>query len=405
MLRHDNPRHRYSGKDVTVLASAVLGLPPHIRPLWSITPSTYLALSKCTLRALWSRIGQANLLPNHPSAYLGRIIHRTIEELGTSEAPTWSDARFEEAWAIQEHRVESELKGGWMTQHLIPLHNVVIDYSLNKELCRQAVKTIQEAGIVEPKHGGAGAGGAFELDLRTSDGIISGRADMVRLGEEGLEIIDYKSGRAHLEGIWSKSNEALDEAAIQLKIYAALYFLDRDVWPDALGVMVGGKVIKIGFDARECLELIARARASLNRVNCIIRTNHYSRRRLISALAIPNPTTCRLCGFRPVCGPYWEARTRTPRLGWPHDVRGNIVQCSDWGTGRKCLTVIDDATGKEIQVTGITVPRHPALQCGATRIGLYSLEPYWTGASTFRESILTTIYRMDDLVEGDAIVA
>jgi RecB family exonuclease len=347
-----------------------------LKPLLRISPSRYSALRDCALREIRASDHQLPLLPTSPSARLGTIAHKLLQ-LAFSGALADEHA-MQACWEEEVQIHEQEMKNNPLEKHLIPLPNYTNNYHVKQimtyNMARPVLRENTGQAVKVKKQD-------TEVWVQTEDGKIGGKIDLVRHSEKGIFIVDYKTG-AVLDSELS-GNVVKVEYQNQLKMYAALYYLSKKLWPNGL-VLVGlnQSEYNIPVDQDECLLLIKTATEYLDELNKRIEAGEN-----IDAFAAPMPETCRFCTYRPACKKYWASRNN--QLGWPADFFGTVSEKKILGNG--LLRVELHNEGARITIRGLSPQRHLFLNNGCTRAMFCNLGRDIV-EGCFREMPMTTGY-------------
>jgi hypothetical protein len=356
--------------------------PSPISPIKKISPTRFVSLKSCCLKGVWESNNSPSLLPSSPYAIIGKVIHQIMEYMGEGKIET--NESFEEKWDLFIKKEEKKLSDSWLENHLVPLSSSVKNYDEKKELCRLSVKsvlkskpqTILKYRPLPPME--------CELWLKTHDGICVGKADCVKVSDNFVEIIDYKSTE-------TVGPEKLKGYSTQLKLYGALYHETYGIWPSLLKIkLISDKQIEVPFTKEECEKLLNDAKKTFHEVNDII-SKVSKTKNLILELANPSPEACHFCNFRPICTSYWETRKSSPEELWPSDLQGKIVRKEPWGKNRIYLEV--EIENQEIvKVVDLLPERHPALEISNSEIAIFSLNKNTKNPRIYHEGQLTVVY-------------
>jgi len=342
-----------------------------LQPLKRISPSRYLSLKNCQLREIYSSTG-ISLLPRSPAAHIGTAIHDMLEL--SVKGRMQSDEDFNSAWDNIIRRIETGMHDSPLERHLVPLNLSVFNFEVKKVLTR---KMISAHYSYFPRTGSVGLKNA-ETWVKTADGKISGRIDLVDKTSEGIEITDYKTGK-----ILKNGGQIKEEYLVQLKMYAALYNETHGVWPDKLSLLgLDMDKVIIDVDKKECSNLIEDAKKMLNETNELIEAGLQA-----EDFAEPSPANCRFCLFRPACNKYWEASKETG--DWPLDAKGRLKDKKVLLNSTYRITLQSDKGGSVIR--GLSQNRHSYLNDDVKEILLCNLKND-TIAGSYMENMLTTGY-------------
>lgn len=303
--------------------------PLQIAPMNRISPSRFTSLRQCVLSAACTAGKQPRLLPASPKAILGTISHRLLELAARGELPETVDGiRLEWDSMVAEAEVklgEDELERRWL-----PLSIFVQDYQVRRARACNAAHSLQAFSGTHHRtievESTPGKRYSLEQALSTEDGLVGGVIDCLILTPDGWVVRDYKTGPindASLEQVVKVAYE------VQLKIYAALVWLQKGCWPARLELVpLDGLPVTVPFEPNECLVLLQECKDSLIMANDRIR-NHLSmhEKEDLHLLATASPSACRYCPYRPGCQEYWQKRNEDPYADWTHDVRGVVQRC------------------------------------------------------------------------------
>lgn len=369
-----------------------------IAPLERITPSGFIALSHCHLRAACQAARQPALLPQSPSGLIGTVSHMLLERAGKGEA-TGSAEEFAKLWDELVQRAEAKWQVLPLQRHLVPLRQHISHYEvLRWRACKRAAYIAAQIATVKGTPSAETIRVFHEEPVATPDGTIAGVIDYVRETSEGTVLRDYKSGT-----IWEKDTapDGPDllkaEYQTQLRMYAALWWSRSGVWPVRLELApLDGDPVEVPFEPDECIHILSEARSALARVNADIKAALQSSPPDTESLATPAARVCRYCTFRPSCPAYWRHRdgvSTEEAKEWPRDVRGTIQRKQVLGNGQVMLQLLN-VQGQKVSVRlKPSSGQHPSLDGLDVGDGaaLYNLAP--AGAeTTFKETAYTAVY-------------
>jgi hypothetical protein len=389
------------------MSEGVLEFTPRIETLKAISPSRFTALQECALREVWSASQTPQLLPSSPSARLGSIIHRLLQEAGEGRLINCSEARI-------DHRLQELIKDAeqvmlltWLERHLVPLSGSIPDFEVRCIRTRKRALEISETiSHVDKKlstprsrekldHG-------FELPMSSPDGTVQAKIDAVLPSPEGAVLKDYKSG-----AIFADDSELLPTLKVsyekQLMLYAALYAASKGRWPVRLELVpLTGIPCSVAFNRSDCSLLLEEASEVLQKVNSTIKEAVHAPQELIKRLGAPSPTNCAYCPYRPGCGPYRSTVSKSEILDdWPKDLWGRLGEIRQLGNGKLLITIQRKDDLRQIRAVTPGQNRHPALQLlkVGEALAVFNLR---AGGSKeiFLETSYTVIYKMPDGNDG-----
>jgi hypothetical protein len=134
-----------------------------------------------------------------------------------------------------------------------------------------------------------------EVGLKSDDGLLYGRADLVIRGANRHQIIDYKSG-AVLDRETSLPREGYVR---QLQLYACLEQETSGGWPMSAHLFpLQGAPVEIEVEPPICLAVAAAAREALGAYNATVPGVQPAQ---------PTPEHCRWCPASTICPAFWTA--------------------------------------------------------------------------------------------------
>ena len=341
-----------------------------------IFPSRFSQFQQCTLREIWSLNHQISLLPCHPYAKLGSISHAVLE--AATKGVANDRTSLEALWNDVTKKVQDEMLQSQVEEHLVPLEIYAFNYEVKKILCFKMAEQ-----IIEKSGSGACRDMGIEQWFESADGKIAGKVDLILTHDDGIEIVDYKTGNIFN----SQYGGIKDEYEVQMKLYAGLYHEVKDDWPVKLSLIgIDGKKYYVSFNKKECEALINQARKVVDETNELIDAG------LISEdFANPSPSTCKYCSYRPACKKYWLSRESSKK--WPCDVIGEVIEKSLLGNG--LFRVVINDNDREYVIRGLSAKRHKFLNDDIhdvlfCNLGQDSLDGYYI------EQLLTTGYLLNN---------
>ena len=372
-----------------------------LKPIRSISPTTFTAIRQCALNVVWQRNGQLPLLPGSPKARVGTISHRIFAEAGQGRLDA-DEAATVARWHELVAEANSEINSYPLERHLAPLANSVPDLEVQRiRTTRNALVIAKQARSIPRNNGGSATPAPYghEIPVRSTDGLVRGTIDaVVREASTDVIIRDYKSG-AIFESDAGGTNQPREAYQLQLKMYARLYAETFGQWPTSLElVSLTGESQKVPFTKNDCSNLLDEARACLRLVN--EKVAEHSRDSLPAMLAKPTQQACAFCRYRPACGPYRLAAAEPSQERWPTDVMGTVESVTQLGNS-KVMLELATSTGS-VKIPGLSPgARHPALshlQPGELAGAFNLRQSRLTG--TYSESQLTTVHKLEEVREG-----
>ena len=354
--------------------------PPQLTPLRRISPSRFTQIIQCALREVWNANGVSQILPVSPAARLGLVAHKILELAGRGRINSKS---LHVAWDDAVTQVEEQMRCAG-EDHLIPLCNSAQRYEVQKRLTFAAVQRViagHSTGFIPAATDTRSAW--VEVWLESEDGLMGGFVDRIVPGNQGMELLDYKTGAV----MDRETGNVKVGYETQLLLYAGLYHENRGEWPARLTLInLAGTKHDVPLDIVRVRQQMEEARAKLLEINELISSGTSP-----ESLANPSPAACAFCSYRPACKEYWRKRELNPE--WPIDLMGTLSEAMILGNGRLFLTLRSD--DGQVTVRGLSPERfgflmedvHSAMICdlGADRTWI-----------SFRQTYLTTAYSLEN---------
>ena len=348
-----------------------------VQPLKRISPSKYFAIQSCLLRELWAGNNEIpKLLPLSPTVRVGTVVHNVLEQAVKGKVQSINDATC--VWNEQISVIEAEMKENWIERHLVPISKYARQYEVKKQKCMFMVESFLNNW---PRQSRRNTNFEAEVWLDTPDGKVGGRIDAVRVSDDWIEIIDYKTG--NIFETCTQEQNIKQEYQQQLKLYAALFYAKRGVWPSKLTIVaLNQKGYDILFNKDECLRLLNDAKQKLSQINGMITSTSDA-----ESFAQPSTEVCRYCLYRPACKAYWKARTNTGE--WPADFHGKVIDKKLQGNG--LITIFLQSEHEKAIIRGLSPVRHPFLLSNIDSLYVCNLSRD-TIPNYFEQDLLTTCY-------------
>ena len=322
-------------------------IPQKLNKLKRISPSSFGKLNHCALQVVFSANKIPQLLPNHPNAKLGLLLHKIVELCIKGEI--FDGKSFEDIWNEKIKSIHKEMLSNELDKNFVPLSKSANNFSVKKRLCHNFVKEIgaQKTTSSTRKSKLRGA----EKWVESKDKLVGGVIDEVRQSPNGTHIIDLKTGNI-FDDLSSSNQEIKTEYQLQMKLYAALYFERVGSFPNKLLIKtLEGQEYEIPFDNKECLELLTKAKGKFNEINNIIEGESDW-----NILANPSLDACKYCRFRPICLSYWQTKESN---SWDTtDVSGKVTDIVELNNGLRISLKNND---EMIYVRGLNADKHKEL--------------------------------------------
>lgn len=366
------------------------GLPPSVdtvRVPSCFSPSNFADLRQCPLSVLHG-LSDHELLPPHPRAILGTLIHKAMERVRRASprseevAIETSTTVFAELLTIEERRLSADID----TRDLVPLRRAVGRTAWRDRLAY--LKAWVPAAVMTRTHDDHASrthGHRFTTSIST---IPEAKSDTLRLGTEKSLIVpelrltgrpDYlerdSDGTIHVTdlktgSVVDREGRPYDEYALQMRLYALM--IER-VEP---GVHVklwleGAQRIEVPWDdtIRDAVrEMLEETMTLLQQGKTVA----------AETIASTGPQ-CWKCRIRHRCplylreAPNWWVRTSVARPVAPFDVWGRALE-TDSIEGRVTALEIRDAAGRRVRLRGLESRIGGNLHSGS-EVWFFNLEP------------------------------
>ena len=372
-----------------------------LKPLRSISPTTFSTIKKCALKVVWQRNGSPPLLPTSPKTRVGTVAHKLLAEAGQGRLKATADS-VNARWRELLEEASAEISHSLLERHLSPLESSVPDIEVLRirttrmalDIARESQPTPRKdrSHVIPPSYG-------HEILVQSADSLVRGKIDaVIREDGTGPIIQDYKSGSI-MELEDGNELHPKEDYQTQMKMYAGLYAENFGEWPASLElVSLTGERQGVPFAKNDCSNLLDEAKATLRRINETVE-NHPSSS-LPSILASPSPETCVFCEFRPGCEPYLLMVEKQGEERWPIDVIGTVESVKRLGNSKMMLSL---ATGTDsVKIPGLSSgDRHPALMAlqPGDMAGVFNLRRSRPTAP-YSESRLTTVHNLRQTAES-----
>lgn len=282
-----------------------------------------------------------------------------------------------------------------LEKRFVPLRDTAPKYEVARLRAEaRAGELARKPALGETRAGEATASPyGYELHVESVDGLIAGRIDRALATERGTVLQDYKSG-----AIFSLQEgdvrEIKAEYALQLRLYAALYYEATGTWPVRLELVpLAGDPQEVSFSQEECLRLLDQGKALLSDVNEKLARVSDGWDTVEASLATPSAAACRFCSFRPACSAYLSSEHAADDREWPADVCGSFQSLTKLGNGRLILRVARN-DGSHVFVRDLAEDVATKTMASAREgmlIGAFNLRR--TGSpQAFESGALTTLY-------------
>ena len=268
---------------------------PKLRPFTKLSPTLFATLKQCPLRAGLRQAKVQQTTRSSKAALLGTIIHRVLEKARSINRNS-EDLRTkaEVIWDKAVEQMEEDLRTSPLDGCLLPIKKWK-KYYLSRE------RTIRRCEEIASSQGISGTQViASERKFESVRDGFTGKPDLLLRRENGLVIIDYKSGE--LRDDLESSEKKIESWQQQILFYASLVKEEFGEWPvDGEIRLLNKEVISVPIDPQKVNALSAEAQTLKEDYNAKVELGvSYSQ------LAQYSVDNCRFCEFKGSCDTFWK---------------------------------------------------------------------------------------------------
>jgi RecB family exonuclease len=349
------------------------------------SPSNFAALLQCPLSVLHG-LSERELLPPHPHAILGTLLHKAMG-IVRSSSPDSAEAAIETATSVfadllitEDHRLTTDPG----TRELVPLERAVGRTAWRnrmaylKSWAAAVVATRGDRGLHSPEYGltrsvsnttedktGSVRLGS-EKSLLVPELRLSGRPDYLERDSDGtIHVTDLKTG-----AVLNRDGRPYDGYALQVRLYALMIERAEPLTKVRLW-LEGALRVEIPWDDSIRTAVIEVLEETMTLL---------PEGRSVAAETIANPgPQCWKCRVRHRCplylreAPNWWLRTSVSRPVAPFDLWGEILETESSG-GQITRMEIRDAAGRRALVRGLQSRIDRDFHSGS-KVWFFNLEP------------------------------
>ena len=317
---------------------------PKLQPITKLSPTMFATLKQCQLRAGLRNARAQQTTRSSKAALLGTIVHRVLEKAGSING-YGRDLRTqaEEIWDKTAEETEKELQTSTLDRYLLPIRKWKKYYLLKHRTILRCEEIASSHGISETQ---------VIASERKFDSVrdgFTGKPDLILRRENGLVIIDYKSGELPDDSESRKEKIALWQQ--QILFYAAIVEEEFGEWPVGGEIrLLNNEVIPIPIDLQKAKTLVEEAQTLKENHNTKIaaEVSH-------SELAQYSVDNCRFCEFKGVCNTFWENNPLPiPGTDDYGSLSGKIVNITTTEKGIGRLVIASEKTNEASQQWQIT---------------------------------------------------
>ena len=269
---------------------------PKLQSITKLSPTLFATLKQCPLRAGLQKAKAQQTTRSSKTALLGTIAHRVLESAGKKISRDSKDLRTqaEVIWDRVVIEVEKELQTSPLDKYLLPIRKWRKYFVLQQRTIRRCEEIASNRGISETQVI------ASERKFGSIKNGFTGKLDLILRRENGLVIIDYKSGEFCDDS--ESSEEKIESWQQQILFYASIIKEEFGEWPvDGEIRLLSKEVIPIPIDLQKVKAVAKEAQTLKENYNAKIGSGV-----LHSELAQYSIDSCRFCEFKGACNTFWK---------------------------------------------------------------------------------------------------
>ncbi len=267
---------------------------PKLQPITTLSPTLSATLKQCQLRAGLRQVRAQQTTRSSTAALLGTISHRVLENARSMNKNEDLRAQVEIMWDNTVGKVEEQLQTSPLDEYLLPISRWKKYFLLRERTIRRCVEIASSHVISENQVV------ASERKFDSFKYGFTGKPDLVLRREDGLVIIDYKSGE--LPDDSEDREEKISLWQQQVLFYAAIVKEEFGEWPvDGEIRLLNNEIIPIQIDQQNAEALIEETQTVKANYNEKIAAGVSH-----SELAQYSEDNCLFCEYKGACNTFWE---------------------------------------------------------------------------------------------------
>ena len=317
---------------------------PKLQPITKLSPTMFATLKQCQLRAGLRHAKAQQTTRSSTAALLGTIVHRVLEKARSINRDS-GDLRTqaEAMWDKIIGEVEEQLQTSPLDRCLLPIRKWKKYFLLRERTIRRCEDIVSTQGISETQ---------VIASERKFDSVrdgFTGKPDLILRRENGLVIIDYKSGELPDDSESREEKIALWQQ--QILFYAAIVKEEYGEWPaDGEIRLLNKEIIPILIDPQKVKTIVENAQALKEKYNAQIAAEASH-----SELAKYSVDNCGFCEFKGVCDTFWKKNPQPiPGTDEYGCLSGKIVNITTTEKGMGRLVIASEKANEASQQWEIT---------------------------------------------------
>lgn len=265
---------------------------PKLHPITKLSPTMFQTLKQCQLRAGLRNARAPQTTRSSTAALLGTISHRVLENARSINRDEDLRAQAETMWDDTVSEVEEQLRTSPLDEHLLPISKWK-KYFLLRERTIRRCKEIASSHVISENQVVAS-----ERKFNSVKYGFTGKPDLILRRENGLVIIDYKSGELPDDSENREEKIALWQQ--QILFYAAIIKEEFGEWPiDGEIRLLNNEIIPIQIDQQKAEALTDETQAVKSNYNEKIAAGVSH-----SELAQYSEDNCIFCEYKGTCNTF-----------------------------------------------------------------------------------------------------
>ena len=328
---------------------------PKLRPITKTSPTLFSNLKRCQLQAGLSQARAQKTTRSSTAALLGTIAHRVLEkarEINSEGENLRTQA--EAIWDKTMREMVEALQASPLDKCLLPIRKWKKYYLLRERTIRRCEEIAASQGISETQVI------ARERKFDNVTNGLTGKPDLILRRENGLVIIDYKSGE--LPDDAQIREEKIESWQQQILFYASIIKEEFGEWPvDGEIRLLNKEIIPIAIDQREAKALKQAAQELRDNYNAKITLEVPH-----SELAQYSVDNCRFCDFKGACNTFWKENPQPiPGTDDYGCLSGRVLKLAGGANNRYFMVIAfekSDGSSQEWEVSNLSTEQFGNLE-------------------------------------------
>ena len=328
---------------------------PKLRSITKLSPTMFATLKQCPLQAGLGQVKAQRTTRSSTAALLGTIVHRVMEKASSVNKDSRNlRTQAEEIWDKTAGEMEEALQASPLDRCLLPITKWKRYFLLRERTIRRCEEIALSRGISEIQ---------VIASERKFDSVrdgFTGKPDLILRREDGLIIIDYKSGE--LPDDSQNRDKKLESWQQQILFYASIIKEEFGEWPvDGEIRLLNKEVIPIVIDPREAKDVKQAAQELKEDYNAKIGAGatHLE-------LAQYSIEGCAFCEFKGACNIFWKENPQPiPGTDEYGCLSGQVLRLTSVQNNRYFMVIAcekSDGSSQEWQISNLLTKQFENLE-------------------------------------------